>query len=80
MMSHYAREKALSRKYSKLAVSIAMDIAINQYIKNLPPYSKRLDYVNLEYNLELKPDMPMEKYAEKFKRQLKEEKKIWYYW
>ncbi|ELC8428808.1 hypothetical protein QYB81_002401, partial [Clostridium perfringens] len=75
MMSHYAREKALSRKYSKLAVSIAMDIAINQYIKNLPPYSKRLDYVNLEYNLELKPDMPMEKYAEEIQKAIERRKK-----
>lgn len=75
MMSHYAREKALSSKFSKLAVSIAMDIAINQYIKNLPPYSKRLDYINLEYNLDLKPDMPMEKYAEEIQKAIERRKK-----
>ncbi|WP_300348419.1 VWA-like domain-containing protein [Clostridium sp.] len=75
MMSHYDREKALSRKYSKLAVSIAMDIAINQYIKNLPSYSKRLDYVNLEYNIDLKQDMPMEKYAEEIQKAIERRKK-----
>lgn len=75
MMSHYERAKALSRKYSTLAISIAMDIAINQYIKSLPPYSKRLDYVNLEYNIDLKPDMPMEKYAEEIQKAIERRKK-----
>lgn len=75
MMSHYEREKSLSSKYSKLAVSIAMDIAINQYIKNLPAYSKRLDYVNLEYNVDLKADMPMEKYAEEIDNAIQRRKK-----
>lgn len=64
IMDHYVREKNLKNKYSKLAISIAMDLAINQYIKNLPTYSKRLEGVNLEFNLKLEYDMTMEQYAE----------------
>lgn len=63
IMGHYVREKKLKNKYSKLAISIAMDLAINQYIKNLPAYSKHLEGVNLEFNLKLNYDMTIEQYA-----------------
>ncbi|MPQ44820.1 VWA-like domain-containing protein [Clostridium tarantellae] len=78
IMSHYEREKALRNKYSKLAISIAMDIAINQYIKDLPSYAKRIGTINLQYNLELKAGMPMEKYAEEIQKAIdfKNSKKI----
>ena len=65
MMKHYERSIFLKNKYSKEAISVAMDISINQYIKNLPAYSKRLEQVNLEYNLNLSQDMTMEQYAKK---------------
>ncbi|MDO4535181.1 MAG: VWA-like domain-containing protein [Clostridium perfringens] len=65
MMKHYERSIFLKNKYSKEAISVAMDISINQYIKNLPPYSKKLEGVNHEYNLNLSQDMTMEQYAKK---------------
>ena len=77
MMSHYERELSLKNKYSKEAISIAMDIAINQYIKNLPPYCKRLNTVNLEYSLELDGDMAMEKYAEEIQKVINYRKKYY---
>ncbi|WP_055069630.1 VWA-like domain-containing protein [Clostridium massiliamazoniense] len=65
MMNHYERANVLKNKYSKLAVSIAMDISINQYIKDLPPYCRRLYDVNAEFGLELDENMTMEAYAHK---------------
>lgn len=65
MMKHYERSIFLKNKYSKEAISVAMDISINQYIKNLPPYSKKLEGVNHEYNINLSQDMTMEQYAKK---------------
>lgn len=63
MMGHYERAAFLKSKYSNLAVSIAMDIAINQYIKDLPPYCRRLYDVNLEFGLNLDENMTIELYA-----------------
>ncbi|SHK14607.1 Predicted metal-dependent peptidase [Clostridium cavendishii DSM 21758] len=64
MLSHYEREKKLKDKYSKLAVSTALDIAVNQYVKNLPLWCTNIDRVNLEFDLELKEDMTIEIYTE----------------
>lgn len=64
MLSHYEREKKLKDKYSRLAVSTALDIAVNQYIKNLPSWCTNINRVNLEFGLELKEDMTVEKYTE----------------
>ena len=60
---HYKREKALRKKYSKLAVNLAMDVSINQYIKNLPPWSNTLETVGMAYNVDLKVGKTMEEYA-----------------
>ena len=68
MMKHYERSLLLKEKYSKEAISIAMDIAINQYIKNLPSYSKKMNDVSLEYNVNLTEDMTMEMYAKKIQQ------------
>ncbi len=65
MMKHYERSVFLKDKFSKEAISVAMDISINQYIKNLPSYSKKLEGVNHEYNINLSQDMTMEQYAKK---------------
>lgn len=71
MMSHYERALILKNKYSKLAVSIAMDISINQYIKDLPFYCRRLYDVNKEFGLELDEDMTMEGYADRIEAVIK---------
>ncbi len=65
MSRHYARAKALKNKYSDLAINLAMDISINQYLMYLPPWSKKLENVSMEYNVELKEDATMEYYAAK---------------
>lgn len=68
MMRHYERSLFLKDKYSKEAISVAMDISVNQYIKNLPSYSKKLENVSLQYNVELTEDMTMEEYARKIQQ------------
>ena len=74
MYSHYTREKTLKDKYSNDAVQIALDISVNQFIKNLPVDSKRLDYVNKEFNINLKSNRSVEEYADILQKEL--EKKV----
>lgn len=70
MYSHYSREKTLKDKYSNDAVQIALDISVNQFIKNLPADSKRLDYVNKEFNINLKSNRSVEEYATILQKEL----------
>lgn len=74
MYSHYSREKTLKDKYSNDVVQIALDISANQFIKNLPADSKRLDYVNKEFNINLKSNRSVEEYADILQKEL--EKKV----
>ena len=48
-----------------------MDVSINQYIKDLPPYCKKLDNINMEYNLDLKENRSIEEYAEEIYKSIK---------
>lgn len=75
MYSHYSREKALKDKYSNYAVQIALDISVNQFIKNLPTDSKRLDYVNKEFNINLKSNRSVEEYANILQKELEKKAK-----
>lgn len=76
MYFHYDRQKELRDKFSNEAVSLALDISVNQYIKNLPLDAKRIDIVNMEYGLELKKNKSIEEYAFEIQRVLdKKEKK-----
>lgn len=61
---HLIRAKDL-KGYSKLAISIAMDIVANTYLNNLPPYATTLEWVNLNHSLGLLPFKPFEYYVEK---------------
>ncbi|MGL4772689.1 MAG: vWA domain-containing protein [Clostridium sp.] len=63
MYNHFKREKELKEKYNKLAVALALDISINQFIKYMPGESKRLDGVALEWDVELKDNRSVEEYA-----------------
>lgn len=63
MSRHYLRAKALKNKCSELAISLAMDVAINQYIMNLPSWSVDLESVRGTYNVDLKEEQTMEEYA-----------------
>ncbi|NSB12661.1 VWA-like domain-containing protein [Clostridium beijerinckii] len=71
MNSHFERERKLKARFSKEAVNVALDISINQYIKDLPPFSKRLDAVNMEYNLSLEENKSVEEYAEEIHKSIK---------
>lgn len=67
---HLLRAKDLKNKYSTLAINLAMDIVVNQYIEYIPPYAITIEWVNLKYNLELEPYNSMEYYAENIENQL----------
>lgn len=69
MYFHYEREKELRDSYSNEAVSIALDITINQFIKNMPMESKRIDEVNNEFNIDLKGNRSVDEYASKLQKE-----------
>ncbi|WP_410496542.1 VWA-like domain-containing protein [Cellulosilyticum sp. ST5] len=62
---HLTRTKALKGRYSTLAINMAMDVVVNQFLEYLPPYATTLESVNLHYNLKLKPYETFEYYVEK---------------
>ncbi|GAB6168103.1 VWA-like domain-containing protein [Clostridium carnis] len=72
MYNHYEREKELRNKYSKTSVNLALDISINQFIKNLPMDSYKIDRVNKEYEVNLKEDTTCEIYAEEIEKAIRE--------
>lgn len=63
MYNHLKRSENIRGKYSDLAISRAMDISINQYIKHMPLWSDNIENVSLTYNIDLKKDLTMEEYA-----------------
>ena len=65
LSSHLNRAKGLKRKYSTLAINMAMDIVVNQYLDHLPPYAITIDGINCKYNIKLETYMTMEYYAKK---------------
>ena len=67
---HLIRAKDLKNKYSTLAINMAMDIVVNQFLDYLPPYSITLEYVNNSYNLKLEPYQTFEYYVEKIQTEL----------
>ena len=71
MYGHHQRERELKNKYTTTAVNLALDISINQFIKNLPTDSFKIETVNREYNLSLKEDNAIEVYAEKIEEAIK---------
>ena len=67
---HLLRSKELKNKYSTLAINIAMDVVVNQYLNYLPPYSTTLQWLNSNYNLKLDPYESFEYYVEKVQTEL----------
>ncbi|MBH1942162.1 hypothetical protein I5677_14765 [Mobilitalea sibirica] len=61
---HLIRTKQLKGRYSRLAVNMAMDLVVNQYLKYLPPYATTLEWVNVNYGLKLEPYASFEYYVE----------------
>lgn len=74
---HLIRGKEYKGKFGTLAVNMAMDIVVNTYLDNLPPYAITLEWVNLNYFLKLLPFESFEYYAENIQTavDLKEEDK-----
>jgi len=62
---HLIRAKEFKGRYSQLAINMAMDIVVNKYLNNLPPYATTLEWVNLNYSLKLEPYEALEYYVEK---------------
>nr|WP_304941441.1 VWA-like domain-containing protein [Clostridium butyricum] len=71
MNLHFEREKQLKNRFSKEAVGVALDISINQYIKDLPGYSRKLEAINMEHNLNLAENRSIEEYAEEIYKSIK---------
>lgn len=67
---HLIRAKELKRRYSTLAVNMAMDIVANQYIEHLPSYATTLEWVNTKYNLKLEPYNSMDYYVREIQGEL----------
>jgi predicted metal-dependent peptidase len=63
MSGHHMRAKVLRESCSSLAINLAMDISINQYIVNLPIWSNNIERVRLSYDVDLKDEQTMEQYA-----------------
>lgn len=70
MYRHYERSKELRNSYGNEAVAIALDITINQFIKNMPMEAKRLDGVSNEFNITLKSNRSADEYAEKIQNEI----------
>ncbi|NNU74809.1 VWA-like domain-containing protein [Clostridium estertheticum] len=67
---HLKRARGLKTKYSTLAINMAMDIVVNQYLDYLPPFSITIDSINSKYRLSLQQYMGMEYYAKEIQKAL----------
>jgi predicted metal-dependent peptidase len=67
---HLIRAKELKGRYSKLALHMAMDIVVNTYLDDLPPYALTLQRVNAKFDLTLQPYNSFEYYAEMIQTEL----------
>lgn len=63
MYFHYERALSLKKSYSREAITLALDISINQFIKNLPLDYKKIYTVSKELNIELEANRTIEEYA-----------------
>lgn len=64
---HLLRANNLMRNYSKIAINTAMDIVVNKYLGEHPPFATTLERINKTYHLDLKPHASFEYYVEKLK-------------
>lgn len=67
---HLIRAKDIKGKFSTLSVNLAMDIVVNQYLDNLPPYAVTVQSVNQKYSLELEPYNTFEYYVTNIQKEL----------
>lgn len=76
ILDHHTREQALKNRYSRLAINLAMDVAVNQYIKFLPGFCQKLNSVNARLQLDLKYNETLEFYTLEIDRALGRDKKV----
>ncbi len=62
---HLIRMKRLKGKYSTLAINMAMDMVVNQYLSNLPPDAITIASANKKYALSLSHGKTFEYYVDK---------------
>lgn len=67
---HLIRAKEFKADYSTLAINMAMNIVVNTYLDHLPPYAVTLEWVNINFSLELLPFKPFEYYLEEIQTAL----------
>lgn len=67
---HLIRAKKLKGNYSTLAINMAMDIVVNKFLNNLPPYATTLESVNVKYSMKLEPYETFEYYVENIQTEL----------
>lgn len=67
---HLLRARKLEKEYSKLAINLAMDVVVNNYLTDLQPDAADLRWVNREYNIALAPFKTFEYYAEAIQKAL----------
>ncbi len=67
---HLIRARELKTRYKPVALNMAMDVVVNAYLDYLPPYATTLEWVNLNYSLQMHPFEPFEYYAEKIQNAL----------
>lgn len=75
LLKHHGREKALKNKFRKLAINLAMDISVNQYINHLPAFVERINSVNMRFDLNLKTNETLEYYTEEIHQAIMEHPK-----
>lgn len=62
---HVLRLKEWKKNYSKLALNLAMDVTINNYLSPLPTDAINLPLVNLRFRLSMPPYQTLDYYVEK---------------
>ena len=67
---HLLRAKEFKVGYKPVTINMAMDIVVNAYLDYLPPYATTLEWVNLNYSLQLLPFEPFEYYVDKIQMAL----------
>ncbi|MFQ9509847.1 MAG: VWA-like domain-containing protein [Lachnospiraceae bacterium] len=67
---HLIRAKSLIGKYESLAINMAMDVVVNTYLNDLPSYATTLEWVNVNYALDLLPFETFEYYLDKIQKAL----------
>lgn len=72
ILNHHSRERVLKKIYSKMAVNLALDVAVNQYLRDLPPFAEKISTVNIKLGTNLKFNETLEFYAEEIDKALKD--------